>query len=137
METREIKIYIGLWDSREFVYSLSEGQTKSLVETHFAFGDPAIDEYALGKVWASGDEPQGWRIIETKVTVPVIAVEIEHSDGAGAAHAIWQCPYCKKYYSDDWQCHDYLPVLLRCGCVNGSNYLLGDSFVRQKDGWHL
>ena len=127
MTTETITIYIGRWNDREFVYSLAKEGVKALVEKHFAFGDPAEDEYAVGNIWASGDQDNGWRIVERKVAVPVIGIELKTSQPDDTSHVIWQCPYCKRFYSDEWRPDDKLPILLLCGCEEASKYLLGTS----------
>jgi hypothetical protein len=120
-----ISVYIGRWNDRELVYALKREQAQSLVEKHFAFGDPSKDQYALGNVWASAHRNEGWRIDEHKVAAAVIDVEIKSSQGVETPHLIWQCPYCKQFYSDEWRNEDELPILLRCGCEDASRYLLG------------
>lgn len=129
MTTETITIHIGRWNDRDFAYALEKEQAKALVESHWAFGDPAEDESAVGNVWASSDQDIGWQIVEQMVTVPVIAVELRTSQSEDTSHVIWQCPYCKNVYSDEWRTNDKLPVLLRCGCEDASNYLLGNLSV--------
>ncbi len=124
MISETVTIYVGRWNDREFVFSLEREKAKSLVESHFAFGDPSEDEYALGNAWAIGNENCGWRIVECHVTIPVIVVELTTSNRDDTAHIIWQCPYCNKFYSDNWRQDDELPVLVSCGCEEASHYLL-------------
>lgn len=129
MTTKLIKIYIGRWNDRDYVYSMDKEHATSLVKDHFAFGDPEKDDYAVGNVWVSDHQTNGWRIDEKKISVPVISVEIKYSKNDDTAHLIWKCPYCKKFYSEEYRATDELPVLLRCDCGNGSNYILGRGYA--------
>lgn len=125
MTSESITIFVGKWNDREFVFSLSMEQAKLLVEGHFAFGDPSTEEYAFGNVWASESQRTGWRIEERKVEVRVISVEVQSTQPGETAHVLWQCPCCKRFYSDDWGPDEELPVLLLCPCESESNFLLG------------
>lgn len=109
------------------MFFLRKEEAESLVNAHFAFGDPLEDEYALGNYWATGDNAEGWRIVERKISVPVIKVHIKISEDGGTSHVTWRCPSCKQPYSDDWEANDELPTLLACGCETTSKYLLGVS----------
>lgn len=126
MNVRTITVFVGRWNDRDFVFSLDKDKAISLVKAHFSFGDPAEDEYAAGNCWAEGDNDIGWRIIERKVTVPVIGVHLKTEESTDTSHVAWQCPYCGKAYSDEWQSGEVPPYLLSCGCENASEYLLGD-----------
>ena len=127
MTTETITIYIGQWNDQDFVFSLKREEAMSLVTTCIRFGDPSKDRYAVGNHWAAGDHDAGWRIVERKIAVPVIEVELRTSENDDTSHLVWQCPYCKKWYSDEWRTDDQLPVLLGCGCDDSSKYLLGVS----------
>jgi len=128
MNTKLITIYIGRWNDRDYVYSMDKEHAKSLVKDHFAYGDPEKDDYAVGNVWVSDHQTNGWRIDEKTISVPVISVEIKYSKCDDSGHLLWQCPYCKKNYSEEYRVADKLPILLRCDCGNRLNYILGKDF---------
>lgn len=130
MTTKAITIFVGQWDGRDFVFSLSEEKAKSLVETCAAFGDPLEAKYILGNSWASSGQDVGWRITERTLTIPVVSVAINQPSSDGIAHLVWSCPFCGRFYSDDWLPGDELPVLLSCGCNIDSKYLLGNSMTK-------
>lgn len=129
MTIKAITIYLGEWNRQSFAYSLRKNDAIALVEASFRFGDPSESQDALGNVWAAGDQDQGWRIVEQEVLATVVAVEVKISGDEDTNHVVWQCPHCKRFYSDDWLSDDCLPILLRCGCQEGENYLLGTTPV--------
>lgn len=120
-----ITIFVGMWNDRAFVYSLSKERAKLLVEGHFAFGDPLTEEYAFGNVWASEPQGNGWRIEERTIEVPLISVEIKSTQPGDTPRILWRCPYCNRFYSEDWGPDEELPVLLLRSCESDSNFLLG------------
>jgi hypothetical protein len=125
MTTRTVTIFIGRWNDRDYAFSLEKERTRSLVNSHFAFGDPSVDEYAVGNRWSTNDQDFGWRIVECEVTVPVIHVELKTSEDEETSHLVWRCPCCRQARSEGWEASDTLPVLLGCGCENASKFLLG------------
>ena len=124
MKNETITIYIGKWNDREFACDLSYDRARTLVEDSYAFGDPAIDQHAVGNKWATDFDDDGWRIVTHNMAIAVISVDVKASGDAETAHLVWQCPYCNKYVSDDWRSSDNLPMLLCCGCQDSSKYLL-------------
>ena len=60
MRKETITIFIGKWNDREFAWDLSHDGVRSLVKDSYAFGDPAIDQYAVGNQWATGVDDDGW-----------------------------------------------------------------------------
>ena len=125
MAEKTVTMYIGMWCDKELAYSLHEGHVKSLVESHYAFGDPSEDEYALGNNWATTGSEIGWRIVARTVSMLEIDVTLDLSGEVSLPHVHWQCPYCRKRYSDAWLPDDTLPVLLGCGCEEASKHRLG------------
>ena len=125
MDEKTVTMYVGMWCDKELAYSLYEGQVKSLVESHYNFGDPSEDEYALGNNWASTGNEKGWRIVSRTVSMLEINVTLDLAGEVSLPHVHWQCPYCRKRYSDAWLPDDTLPVLLGCGCEEASKHLLG------------
>lgn len=129
MPKRHVILYVGQWNGREYAFSLDAAHAKSLTESCFAFGDPAVDEYALGNAWAASDDDPGWRIVTRPASLLEVGVSFQHDEEAGPSHVHWQCPYCLKWRSDDWLPDDRLPVLLGCGCQEASRHLLGTRVV--------
>lgn len=125
MDEKTVTMYVGMWCDKELAYSLYEGQVKSLVESHYNFGDPSEDEYAFGNNWASTGNEKGWRIVSRTVSMLEINVTLDLAGEVSLPHVHWQCPYCRKLYSDEWLPNDRLPVLLGCGCQEASRHLLG------------
>ena len=125
MEEKTVTVYMGMWCDKELVCSLYKDQVKSLVESHYAFGDPSEDEYALGNNWATTGSEKGWRIVARTVSMLEIDVTLDLAGEVSLPHVNWQCPYCRKWYSDEWLTDDKFPVLLGCGCQEASKHLLG------------
>jgi len=69
MAKQDVTLFVGQWNFRDFAYSLDEVGAKELVESHWAFGDPSEDEYAVGQSWASAEGEHGWRIVARTVAV--------------------------------------------------------------------
>ena len=120
-----ITIYVGKWNQREVCFALSKEEAISLVRNHWAFADPRDDETALGNEWASTKTGSGWRIEENVVAAEPVAVELIPLGDDDLSHAVWQCPFCKRHYSEEWTSECSLPLLLRCGCVPDSKFLVG------------
>jgi hypothetical protein len=129
MLRRDVSLFVGQWNGKDFAYSLDEAGAKHLVESHWAFGDPSEDEYTVGKSWASAEGEQGWRIVARTVAVTEVGVGVDSDEDGSPRHVHWQCPYCHKRYSDEWLADDRLPVLLGCGCQEASRCVLGTRFV--------
>jgi hypothetical protein len=125
MSTEMITVYVGQWNDREYVYALDfEGAKKTILKCA-RFGDPSESEYAVGNTWATGDGEAGWRIIERNVEATTIMVELKISGDDHTNHVVWQCPFCERYYSDDWRAGDRLPVLFMCRNKHELKYLVG------------
>jgi hypothetical protein len=117
----ETLIYVGWWNEEDYVFALSYDRAKLLILEHYAYGDPLHDKYAMGNTWATAPENAGWRIVERKIATPIVFVEISE----GVDHVLWECPFCRNSYSDEWRPDDHLPILVTCGCNEMSKYLLG------------
>lgn len=124
-QTVPIMIYRGCWNGREYACAISFEQARQLVERHPAYGNPSLDDYAVGDEWAEQDSEFGWRIVESEITATSVSVEFKGIHGAETVHWLWVCPYCQCPYSDDCHPEDKLPLLLCCGCNERSRYLLG------------
>ena len=133
MVKRDVSLFVGQWNGRDFAYSLDEAGAKDLVESHWAFGDPSENEYAVGESWASAEGEQGWRIVARTVTVTEVGVILDGDEVGSLRHVHWQCPYCHKRYGDEWLADDRLPVLLGCGCQEASRHVLGTRCVAPEE----
>jgi len=123
--TVKITLYIGRWNETDYAYALNADEAIASVKRHFAYGDPAEDEYAVGEEWATDDADSGWRILTQEIDAPIIDVELKKGDPGDTAHVIWSCPACGKAYSDDWHPEDKMPVLLLCCCDGDRKILIG------------
>ncbi|MFN5186227.1 MAG: hypothetical protein ACK5GD_10600 [Planctomycetota bacterium] len=118
-------LYVGQWNSTEYVYALNSDSAVASVKQHFAYGDPSEDDYAVGEQWASADNDSGWKIVAKEVNTLRIGVRVEMGSQGDTAHMNWTCPFCGEGFSDEWRPDDTLPVLLMCGCNEQSKFLLG------------
>ena len=125
MTTTEVSVFEGRWGQRTYVYCLNEADVKGKIVSHFAFGDPEEDEYAIGNVWANSDNDEGWRVVEC----PLAALEIGgqkngNTDKNETAHVNWQCPNCNQMFSEEFFEGDVAPLLVKCGCNDKERYFL-------------
>lgn len=125
MENQNITVYIGQWNGREYARALTFDKAKSAVQNHFAFGKPSECEYALGDTWATRTNITGWKIVELNVEVPIIAIQVKTSSRHDTAHATWQCPICKQFYSEEWRPDEDARLLLMCEFKHSKTYFLG------------
>lgn len=123
--TSKTTLYVGQWNSTEYVYALNSDSAVASIRQHFAYGDPAEDVYAVGEQWASEGNDSGWRIVTKEINALKISVGVEMGGQGDTAHVIWTCPFCGERFSDEWRPDDTLPVLLMCGCNEQSKFLLG------------
>lgn len=119
------KIYFGTWGDKDYVYALSPQAAVALVKSHFAYGDPNEDDYAVGETWVTDDNGTGWRVREADVEASEVKVEVRKGDYDDTSHLVWTCPDCCQVFSEQWKVDESLPVLLKCGCNQRSKFYLG------------
>lgn len=123
--TKLVTIYAGKFGDKVCVFALSGEAARNLVRSHFRYGEPGTDEYALGVKWAETSDDDGWRIEEFALNIPEVPVQLRIGNHGETSHAIWTCPVCNRSYSDRWTEGDDFPTLLACGCRDESRFLLG------------
>ena len=125
MTTTELNVFEGRWGNKTYVFALSEAIAREKVMTHFAFGDPDEDDYAIGNVWAKSNDNDGWRITERLV----VAGKVDGRKRGGktkneTSHINWECPVCNQQFSEDRRENEESPLLVKCGCKNEEKYFL-------------
>ncbi len=120
-------IYEGRWNRDVYVYALSFKDAKEKVLNHSAFGDPQLDEYAIGDKWASAKAADGWRIAKTKRRVYTVVAQVVGDPGSGdTAHLVWQCPLCRRIYSEGLTSDAKPPMLVMCERKHKKVYAIAD-----------
>lgn len=94
-------IYFAQWDNKDFAWGLSAESTRKTVEGSFRFGDPRIEELALGNSWAQAEGESGWRIVSREMIVSEVSADILGSLGLDRTHLSWQCPVCGMRWTED------------------------------------
>ncbi len=125
MTTTEVSVFEGRWGQRTYVFGLNEAEVKEKVVSHFAFGDPEEDEYAIGNVWATPNDSEGWRVVECTLAVSEIDGEKSGDTRTNeTAHVNWKCPNCNQSFSEEYFEGDEAPLLVKCGCNKKEKYFL-------------
>jgi rubredoxin len=93
---------------------------KEKIVSHFAFGDPEEDEYAIGNVWATSNDSEGWRVVECPLKAHGISGQKSgDTDKFETAHVHWECPNCNQSFSEEYLESDVAPLLVKCGQIKG------------------
>ena len=124
MTTTVVSVFEGRWGQRTYVYGLNEADVKEMVLSHFAFGDPDEDEYAVGNVWATSNDSDGWRVVECPVAAREIVGQESGDKIKETAHVNWKCPDCNQNFSEENVEGDVAPLLVKCGCHKKEKYFL-------------
>ncbi len=124
MTTTEVRVFEGRWGRKTYVYGLNKADVKEMVFSHFAFGDPDEDEYAVGNVWATSNDSDGWRVVECPVEAREIVGQKSGDKIKETAHVNWECPDCNQSFSEENFEGDVAPLLVKCGCNKKEKYFL-------------
>jgi hypothetical protein len=124
MRITRISILVGTCNGKDCVYALDREAVVSGVRSHYAYGNPNVDEYAVSDTWATASFASGWQIREVEVDAANIAVEFR-GPAEGARHIVWKCPHCGSWYSDDWDGINRGPFLLTCTRNGETHFMVG------------
>ena len=122
-------LYFAIWDEKVYSFGSSYNHAMSALKRSYAYGDPVYDApFALGTEFAEEGSSMGWMIIPREYDCPVLRVKVVGKVGT-TRHILWECPFCRAGWSDDYHDEELARVILSCGCMESKSnpYYIIDS----------
>ena len=128
LPTRTVTLFVVIDRGRNTMYSLDRVELEARRLKHLR----RLEEDA-----ADPDErfppvpPESVTIVSQPVDVIDVAVEVKGDPTCETAHAVWQCPLCEEWSSEEWHIGDELPLLLCCSRYeHGTQWFIGSDPTR-------
>jgi hypothetical protein len=122
MKTESRLVVAARFGEERYAFAFSRDGILVALNRSYAYREQREDvPYALGTHWAEDETDLGWRIIEREYECPVLVVTITGEE-LEKRHILWECPFCHRGYSEDYEGAPLEEVILSCGCLHSREH---------------